>query len=208
MWPNFWISKRKPCIGGLWIGTNKNENRTNLSSLWNDMSTGKDVLIEFLLELLKEERDQRRKETEGNAGLIRDLMSKFEKLETDIIFERHTRHLHHRVGRIVCDGGEDEVDGWNAHLTVLKIVMSHWNSPGSKNRSLKATHVRRRCCSALIGQSSDYKTGVQGQRCHSVKMSGEDSSMWTLGKRSGEKALNVVVKKYEGHVLIHFSALL
>ena len=86
--------------------------------------------------------------------------------------------------------------------------MSHWNSPGSKNRSLKATHVRRRCCSALIGQSSDYKTGVQGQRRHSVKMSGEDSSMWTLGKRSGEKALNVVVKEYEGHVLIHFSALL
>ena len=38
-------------------------------------------------------------------------MSKFEKLETDIIFERHTRHLHRCVGRIVCDGGEDEVDG-------------------------------------------------------------------------------------------------
>ena len=28
--------------------------------------------------------------------------------------------------------------------------------------------------------------------------------MWTLGKRSGEKALNVVVKEYEGHVLINF----
>ena len=35
-------------------------------------------------------------------------------------------------------------------------------------------------------------------------MGGEDSSMWTLGKRSGEKALNVVVKEYEGQVLIHF----
>ena len=28
--------------------------------------------------------------------------------------------------------------------------------------------------------------------------------MWTLGKRSGEKALNVLVKEYEGQVLIHF----
>ena len=28
--------------------------------------------------------------------------------------------------------------------------------------------------------------------------------MWTQGKRSGEKALNVVVKEYEGQVLIHF----
>ena len=73
------------------------------------MSTGKDVLLEFLLELLKEERDHRRRETEENAGLIKDLMSKFEKLETDLILERHTRRSHCRVGRIVCD--EDEVDG-------------------------------------------------------------------------------------------------
>ena len=28
--------------------------------------------------------------------------------------------------------------------------------------------------------------------------------MWTLGKRSGEKALNVLVKEYKGQVLIHF----
>ena len=27
--------------------------------------------------------------------------------------------------------------------------------------------------------------------------------MWTLGKRNGENALNVVVKEYDGHVLIH-----
>ena len=27
--------------------------------------------------------------------------------------------------------------------------------------------------------------------------------MWTLGKRSGENALNVVAKEYEGQVLIH-----
>ena len=28
--------------------------------------------------------------------------------------------------------------------------------------------------------------------------------MWTLGKRSGEKTLNVLVKEYEGQALIHF----
>ena len=38
---------------------------------------GRDVLIEFLLELLKEERDHRRKEAEINVG--------FENLETDLI---------------------------------------------------------------------------------------------------------------------------
>ena len=68
---------------------------------------GKDVFIEFLLELLKEERDKRRKETEENASLIKNLMFKFGKLETDLISERH---LCQRVGRIVCDG-EDEIDG-------------------------------------------------------------------------------------------------
>ena len=68
------------------------------------------MLIEFLLELLKEEREHRRKETEGNASLIRDLMSRFEKLETDLMFERHTRNLYRRVGRTACDGDVDEVD--------------------------------------------------------------------------------------------------
>ena len=28
--------------------------------------------------------------------------------------------------------------------------------------------------------------------------------MWTLGKRNGENALNVVAKEYDGQVLIHF----
>ena len=73
------------------------------------MSTGKDVLIGFLLELLKEERDQRRGETEDNASLIKDLMLKFDKLETDLILDQHTHHMHRRMGRISCDG-EDEVD--------------------------------------------------------------------------------------------------
>ena len=95
------------------------------------MSTGKDVLIEFLLELLKEERDQRRKETEENAGFIRDLMSKFDKLETDIIFERHTRHLHRCVGRIVCDSGEDEVDGWDIPVLVKRSPEDSKNSDES-----------------------------------------------------------------------------
>ena len=30
------------------------------------------------------------------------------------------------------------------------------------------------------------------------------SSMWTLGKRKMENALNVTVKEYDGKILIHF----
>ena len=30
------------------------------------------------------------------------------------------------------------------------------------------------------------------------------SSMWTLGERKGENAINVTVKEYDGKVLIHF----
>ena len=67
-------------------------------------------MIDFLLELLKEEREQRRKDTEDNASKIQELMFKLEKMETDLILERHTRNMHRRVGRTVCDGDEDEVD--------------------------------------------------------------------------------------------------
>ena len=74
------------------------------------MWTSKDMLIEFLLEVLEEERKHRRKETEENASLIRDLMSRFEKFETDLIFEHHMRNVYRRVGRTVCDGDVDEVD--------------------------------------------------------------------------------------------------
>ena len=74
------------------------------------MSTTRDVLIDFLLELLKEEREQRRKDTEDNASKIQELMFKLEKMETDLILERHTRNMYRRVGRTVCDGDEDEVD--------------------------------------------------------------------------------------------------
>ena len=63
--------------------------------------------MEFLQELLKEERYQRRKETEENTSLIKDLMKRFEKLEMDIILERH---LYQHGGRIVCDSG-DKIDG-------------------------------------------------------------------------------------------------
>ena len=74
------------------------------------MSTTRDVLIDFLLELLKEEREQRRKDTAENASKIQELMFKLEKMETDLILERHTRNMYRRVGRTVCDGDEDEVD--------------------------------------------------------------------------------------------------
>ena len=46
--------------------------------------------------------------------------------------------------------------------------------------------------------------GLWEQWRQSVDMSFEDSSMWTLGKHSGEKALNVLVKEYEEQVLMHF----
>ena len=108
MWLTFWILKRKQCIGGSWIRTNENGKLLKLSSERNRMSPGKDALIEFLMELLKEERDQRRKETEENASLIKDLMSKFEKLEMDLILECN---LYRPLCRIVCDG-DDEIDGW------------------------------------------------------------------------------------------------
>ena len=44
------------------------------------------------------------------ASLIRDLMSRFEKLETDLIFEHLTRNLYRRVSRTACDDDVDEVD--------------------------------------------------------------------------------------------------
>ena len=70
----------------------------------------RDVLIDFLLELLKEEREQRREDTEDNASKIQELMFKLEKMETDLILEHHTRNMYRRVGRTECDGDEDEVD--------------------------------------------------------------------------------------------------
>ena len=75
------------------------------------MSTTRDVLIDFLLELLKEEREQRRKDTDDSASKIKELMFKLEKMETDQILEHHTRNMYRRVGRTVCDGDHDEVDG-------------------------------------------------------------------------------------------------
>ena len=85
------------------------------------MSTTKDVLIDFLVELLNEEREQRRKETEDNVSKIKELLFKLEKLETDLILERHTRNMYRRVGRTVCDGDEDQVDSRNASMTAKNI---------------------------------------------------------------------------------------
>ena len=77
----------------------------------------KDVLIDFPVELLKEEREQRRKETDDNAIKIKELLFKLEKLETDLILERHTRNMYRHVSHTSCDGDEDEVDCWNASMT-------------------------------------------------------------------------------------------
>ena len=86
----------------------------------------KDMLIDFLVELLKEEREQRRKETEENAIKIKELLFKLEKLETDLILERHTRNMYRRVDHTLCDGDEAEVDGWNASMTA-KNRYQCWN---------------------------------------------------------------------------------
>ena len=69
------------------------------------------MLIDFLVELLKEEREQRRKETEENAINIKELLFKLEKLDSDLILERYTRTMYRRVGHTLCDGDEAEVDG-------------------------------------------------------------------------------------------------
>ena len=69
------------------------------------MSARKDVLVDLLLELLKEERDQRKKESEENSTMIRLLNQKFERLQTEIFSLSCPR----RCGRIECDG-EDQVD--------------------------------------------------------------------------------------------------
>ena len=141
-----------------------------ISPVRNRMSASKDMLIEFLLELLKEEREHRRKETEENASLIRDLMSRFEKLETDLIFERHTRNLYRRVGRTVCDGDVDEVDLWQYVTSGLcnHTLISHPGFPTTKIRpwyqwycSLIGHHYAdlSTWCNTLVRRDKTRKTG-------------------------------------------------
>ena len=91
-----------------------------------EMSMTKDVLINILLELLKEEREQRRKETENNASEIKELLFKLEKLETDLNLEHDTWNMYRHVGRTVCDGDEDKVDGWKARMTARNRYQC-WN---------------------------------------------------------------------------------
>ena len=45
--------------------------------------------------------------------------------------------------------------------------------------------------------------GMMEQTRQSVVMSGDSSSMWTLGQRSGENSIKVVVKEYQGQVKVH-----
>ena len=37
------------------------------------------------------------------------------------LLDRHTRHMHRRMGRILCDG-EDEVDGWVIPTSMKRLV--------------------------------------------------------------------------------------
>ena len=145
-----------------------------ISPVWNRMSTSKDLLIAFLLELLKEEREHRRKETEENASLIRDLMSRFEKLEADLILERHTRNLYRRVGRTICDGDVDEVDLWQYVTSGLcnHSLISYLGFPTTKIRpwhqwccSLIGHHYAdlSTWCNTLIRHDKTRKTGRRRQ---------------------------------------------
>ena len=74
-------------------------------------------MVEFLMELLKEERENR-KQIEKELGecnkLTTELIDRVRGLETDITLERRTRVIAnmYRHGRIECDeaSGVDEVD--------------------------------------------------------------------------------------------------
>ena len=66
----------------------------------------KDVLIELLLELLKEERDKSRKVMKEHEETMRALTQKLERMETNLFLDRS---MFRRNGRIECDG-VDEVD--------------------------------------------------------------------------------------------------
>jgi len=73
------------------------------------MANVKDVLIELLVEMLKEERIRWRKESAENETLVKELSKRLDKLETDLFLQRHIR-AQTRLGRIKCDG-EDVIDG-------------------------------------------------------------------------------------------------
>ena len=70
-----------------------------------EQPTGKDVLIEFLLTLLKEERDKR-KELEINLEHTKTVLN--EMVVTHTQRERNNHHFHR--GCVECDVGIDEVD--------------------------------------------------------------------------------------------------
>ena len=85
-----------------------------MSSFELEMATVKDLMVEFFMELLKEEREKRKqmeKELAESNKLTTELIEKIHKLETDIILERHCRVTNqYRHGRVECDDGVDEVD--------------------------------------------------------------------------------------------------
>ena len=70
-----------------------------------EAATGKDATIEFLLILLKEERDKR-KEVEMNLEHTKTNLDEMVAIQSQR--ERNSHCLHR--GRIECDNGVDEVD--------------------------------------------------------------------------------------------------
>ena len=60
----------------------------------------------------------------GGIGLDSKVMHALDQVRFYIYFallDRHTRHMHRHMGRILCDS-EDEVDGWVIPTSMKRLV--------------------------------------------------------------------------------------
>ena len=125
--------------------------------------------------------------TLGKIRVRSNTRFKLEKLEKDPILECHTQHLYWCVSRSLCYIEEDKVDGWY-RCNVWPMI--HWNSTGSKNKSM--TWVWFWCIYNInyavlwLDSMTDYKIGITGQRRQCVNMSSDGNNMQTQGKHSGK----------------------
>ena len=78
----------------------------------------KETMLEFLLQLLKEEREKRR-EAESEVVILKTILEPLQQKEVDHyqkkrdvsiqnIRENYYRKQPHKHGRVVCDGGTDD----------------------------------------------------------------------------------------------------
>ena len=81
----------------------------------------KESMLEFLLQLLKEEREKRR-EAESEVVILKTILEPLQRKEVDHyqkkrdasiqnIRENYYRKQPHEHGRVVCDGGTDDGEG-------------------------------------------------------------------------------------------------